>query len=195
VDPSGEPAPPPPRALADAEIAARVARGRGVDVEAEGELCRRFALPVRLYGICHLRDAAAAADLVQDVLVTVLERLRAGALREPERLASFVLGTCRLAVQDRRRGASRREAILARFAGDLARQEEDRPRLDLQRLDGCLAGLPVRERAIVVMTFYAGQPALEIAAELGTTPGNVRVLRHRALVRLRACMGPEEVAP
>jgi len=35
----------------------------------------------------------------------------------------------------------------------------------------------------------------EIARELETTPGNVRVVRHRALAHLRACMGADEVSP
>jgi RNA polymerase sigma-70 factor (ECF subfamily) len=54
---------------------------------------RRLAPRVRLYGLRHLRDRHAAADLVQQVLLMTLERLRAGKVREPERIASFVLGT------------------------------------------------------------------------------------------------------
>jgi len=55
---------------------------------AEDEICRRFAPRIRLYGLRHLRDAQAAADLVQDVLVRVIEALRGGRLREPDRFAS-----------------------------------------------------------------------------------------------------------
>jgi len=39
-----------------------------------------------------------------------------------------------------------------------------------------------------VMTFYDDQPAKEVAAALGLSEGNVRVIRHRALGRLRECM-------
>jgi RNA polymerase sigma-70 factor (ECF subfamily) len=183
------------RSLTDGGLAARVSAGAGADSAAEGEVCRRFAPRIRLYGLRHLRDDGAAADLVQEVLLVVLDRLRAGALREPDRLASFVLGSCRLAVSERRRGAMRRQALLSRYGPDLAAGEVERPRLDVDRLDGCLEGLPPRERAVVQLTFYAERSSGEIAGELETTPGNVRVVRHRALVHLRDCMGAEEVTP
>jgi RNA polymerase sigma-70 factor (ECF subfamily) len=37
---------------------------------------------IRLYGLRHLRDEHAADDLTQQVLITTLETLRAGRLRE-----------------------------------------------------------------------------------------------------------------
>jgi RNA polymerase sigma-70 factor (ECF subfamily) len=64
---------------------------------------------VRLYGLRHLRDEQAAADLTQQVLLIALEGLRKGRLREPEKLVSFVLGTCRMVVLDLRRTARRRQ--------------------------------------------------------------------------------------
>jgi RNA polymerase sigma-70 factor (ECF subfamily) len=80
-------------ALDDGALARRVAGAGGApDSAAEAELYRRLAPRVRLYGLRHLRDRQAAADLVQQVLLMTLERLRAGEVREPERIASFVLG-------------------------------------------------------------------------------------------------------
>jgi len=40
-----------------------------------------------------------------------------------------------------------------------------------------------------MLTFYAEKTSLEIAAELGVTGTVVRVARHRALERLRDCVG------
>ena len=82
--------------LNDAELVRQVGAG---DREAEAELCRRMGPRIRLYGLRHLRDAHAAEDLTQQVLITTLEALRAGRLREPEKLASFVLGTCRMSAR------------------------------------------------------------------------------------------------
>jgi RNA polymerase sigma-70 factor (ECF subfamily) len=183
------------RALSDGELATCISAGRGGDREAESELCRRFALRIRLYGLRHLGDPASAADLVQDVLMVVLDRLRREALHEPERLASFVLGTSRRSVLDRRRGEARREALLARFGGDLAPAGVAPPLLDLDRIDRCLEGLPPRERAVLQLTFYAQRSGTEIARELDTTNGNVRVVRHRAVAHLRACLDAGEVTP
>ena len=75
-------------AASDGDLARWVASGDEEATLAEGELCRRLGPRVRLYGLRHLRDEAAAADLVQDVLVLTLVRLRAGRVREPDRLAS-----------------------------------------------------------------------------------------------------------
>src|SRR4030042_1918003 len=112
----------------DGELAVRVAAGADA-AGSEAELCRPLAPRVRLYGLRHLRDPALADDLVQEVLLLMLERLRAGRVREPERLASFVLGAWRLVVRKQRRRA--------------------RP---------------------------------------GTSPENVRTVRHRAFGRLRDCV-------
>jgi RNA polymerase sigma-70 factor, ECF subfamily len=161
------------------------------DRDAEGELYRRLAPRVRLYGLKHLRDAAAAADLAQDVLLMTLERLRSGAIREPDRVASFVLGTSRQMVIDRRRGETRHQRILTTFTADLPPSEAsgDRYGLDNARLWRCLEALPPRERTIVLLSFYDERSAADVGCEVGLSAANVRVVRHRSIERLRRCLG------
>jgi hypothetical protein len=68
----------------DASLARRIAAAHpGTDAEAEGALYRRLAPRVRLYGLRHLRDGPAAADLMQQVMLMTLEKLRAGDVRQP----------------------------------------------------------------------------------------------------------------
>ena len=176
--------------LDDAALARRFAAAPdGGAVAAETELYRRLAPRVRLYGLKHLRDAQAASDLVQQVLLLTLERLRAGKLRDAERLVSFVFGTCRMTVLELRRTGARRERLLDRYAGDVPMADPAAsPRLDQARLVGCLERLSERERSVLVMTFYDDQPAKDVAAALGLIEGNVRVIRHRGLERLRDCV-------
>jgi RNA polymerase sigma-70 factor (ECF subfamily) len=179
--------------LEDAALARRVAAAGTVpDSAAETELYRRLAPRARLYGLHHLRDPHAAHDLMQQVLLVTLERLRAGKLQEPERIASFVLGMCRMAVLEIRRGTWRREKLLEIY-GDTAEAVEapDPLALDADKLATCLEALGERERTVVVLTFFAEKPGDEVAKELGLSAGNVRVVRHRALARLRECMGGE----
>jgi RNA polymerase sigma-70 factor (ECF subfamily) len=177
----------------DAELARSIAAASG-DSGAEAELCRRFARRAFLYGLRHLGNAAAAEDLAQDALVTVLLALREGKLREADQLASFVLGTCRtLAVAQRRKG-QRREALLAREPVQLAAEQLPRE-VDGERLQGCIEGLGEREKAIVVMTFQQERSAESIADALGLSAGNVRVLRHRTLARLHGCIEHAGDAP
>src|SRR6476620_10343955 len=135
--------------LNDAELVRQI--GSGNDREAEAELFRRMAPRIRLYGLRHLRDLHAADDLTQQVLIAILEALRAGRLREPEKLVSFVLGTCRMMVLDLRRGAQRKERLLERFGADLLRPVQlSIPRLDHDRLTRCVQNLKERERSAVV---------------------------------------------
>lgn len=173
--------------LNDAELVRQIGVG---DREAEAELFRRMAPRVRLYGLRHLRDGHAAEDLVQQVLITTLEALRAGRLREPEKLASFMLGTCRMTVMDQRRGAQRKERLLERFGADLVKPVQmSGPNLDRDQLTRCVQNLTERERAVVVMTFFDEQTSADVAGFLGVSESNVRVIRHRAIHRLRECMG------
>lgn len=159
---------------------------------AETELYRRLAPRVRLYGLRHLRDEHAAADLVQQVLMMTLERIRAGKLREPDRLASYVFGMCRMVVLEMRRGGARRERLLQTFGEDLALADASvSPRFDQERLLHCMDNLPERERAVVMMSFFDEKPSAEVAGALGLSAGNVRVIRHRAIERLRNCVTGE----
>lgn len=160
----------------------------GRDVSAETELYRRLAPRVRLYGLKHLRNPQAAADLVQDVLIMTLEKLRTRDILEPERIASFVLGTCRQMVIDQRRGQRRRERLLDTYADDFPLAEIASLPLDTQRLEKCLEHLPARERTVLVMTFYNETPADTVAQELGVSAANVRVIRHRGIEHLRECV-------
>lgn len=174
--------------VSDTELVWRIQSGE--DREAEGELFRRLAPRVRLYGLRHLRDGSAADDLTQQVMITTLESLRSGRLREPEKLASYVLGTCRMVVLELRRGSWRRERLLEQFGPDLTLAAEPvAPFMDQERLTRCLQSLAERERSVVVMTFYDEQTSSDVASSLGVSEANVRVIRHRAVRRLRSCMG------
>jgi len=174
----------------DGALARRIlAAAPEVDAAAEAELCRRFAPRIRLYGLRHLRNDAAAADLAQEVLIMTLRKLREGDVREPEQLASFIFGTCRQVVVDARRSGTRRDRLLDTFAVSLPSVVEDNTdTLDANRLRDCLERLPERERAVLVMTFYDDRPADAVGNELGLTAGNVRVIRHRGIDRLKTCM-------
>lgn len=180
----------------ESELARRItARVPGDAAEAEAELYRRLAPRVRLYGRKHLRDDHAAADLAQQVLLMTIEKLRAGQLREPDRVISFVFGTCRIMTMEMRRAQTRREQLLQQYGADLPIADASiSPRLDGERVAACLDRLPERERSVVLMTFYEDRQADEVAGMLGLNPGNVRVIRHRAIRRLRDCVTGVEAA-
>lgn len=169
----------------DADLAARIGQG---DPEAEAEVCRRMAPRIRLYGLRHLRSAAAADDLVQQVLLKVLETLRSSGVRDTGKLPHFVLGMSRMMVFDQRRTIHRQERILATFASDLIPAPLPESSIDSGQLARCVQSLKERERSVVVHTFYDEHTAAEVGAFLGISEANVRVIRHRAIRQLRTCM-------
>lgn len=148
----------------------------------------RFRRRVRLYGMRHLQSAHAAEDLAQNAMIVMLERLRDGGVREPDRIASFVLGVARMLVHEGRRGRGTEVPLVSE--GDPG-PTADPAMPDLfasARLAGCLASLAERERAVVVLTYYGEASARDVARTMGLAEGNVRVIRHRAIARLRECM-------
>jgi RNA polymerase sigma-70 factor (ECF subfamily) len=174
----------------DGDVARAVAaRAPGLAETAEAELYRRFAPRVRLYGLRHLRDEDEARDLSQQVMLLAIEKLRGGAVRDADQIASFVLGVSRTMAKDWKRLDWRREKLRETFLS-AAVVEAPVPDaiLDIDHLERCLAQLADRERTVVLLTFYAEKTASEAGKELRLTEGNVRVIRHRAVERLRTCM-------
>jgi RNA polymerase sigma-70 factor, ECF subfamily len=178
----------------DGDLARAVAaRGHGSAEAAESELYRRFAPRVRLYGLRHLRDEDAARDLVQQVMLLTIEKLRGGSIRDADQIASFVLGVSRTMARDLKRLERRREKLREAFmVQDMFEAPVGDATLDVDHLERCLARLAARERVVVLLTFYGERTASEVGKELGVKEGNVRVIRHRAIERLRTCMTSRE---
>jgi RNA polymerase sigma-70 factor (ECF subfamily) len=167
-------------------VRAIVARGHGAR-EAEATLCRRFGPRARLYGLKHLRDEQRARDLAQAVLLALLEAARAGRIEDPLRVDRFVLGTCRnVALRMRATDARAKPTDAAEL--DVMAWVPEPEALGAAALSRCLAELDGRGRRVVYLSFHEGKDAEEIASVVGTTAGNVRVLRHRAVAQLRRCI-------
>jgi RNA polymerase sigma-70 factor (ECF subfamily) len=109
-------------------------------------------------------------------------------------IASFVLGASRMLAVNLKRRDRRRQALLEAFATEPPAVSAAPAMVDEQQLEGCLATLAERERTVVLLTFYGDRSSREIAQTLGISDGNVRVIRSRAIDRLRACMGAAERA-
>ena len=177
----------------DGDLARAVAaRVPGVAETAEAELYRRFAPRVRLYGLRHLRDEDEARDLSQQVMLLAIEKLRGGAIRDADQIASFVLGVSRTMAKDWKRLDWRRQKLRETFLPASMVGALPDATLDVDHLERCLARLADRERMVVLLTFYAEKTGSEVGKELRLTEGNVRVIRHRAIERLRMCMTSRE---
>lgn len=116
------------------------------DPAAEAELVRRFGRALSFLLRRLTRDDAAAEDLYQETFRLVIEKVRRGELREPERLPGFVSSMARNLFL----GTVRREGRRQRWHGD-PRAAESAP----DPGPGQLAGLLARERAATVRRVLA----------------------------------------
>lgn len=131
-------------------------------------------------------DRWLAEELAQEALVRACDRwLRVRSLSSPVGWAFRVglnLGRSRL----RRRAAERR----ARARHGPERQvAHDPDTADQVAVREALAVLGARQREVVVLRYFLGLTAAEVANLVGTTEGAVRVTTHRAVARLRDLLG------
>lgn len=73
-----------------AELADRIGRG---DRSAEEALARRYGPKLEFVLRRHVREPSLAADLRQEALIVVIQRLRKEGLAEPDKLAAFLYQT------------------------------------------------------------------------------------------------------
>jgi len=137
-------------------------------------------------------DRDLAADMVQEVMVRVYQRWRGiGRLEHPDAYVRRMVLNQYLSWR-RRKGVQAVVPVadltgLAGAAADHAVLSAERAAL-FQRL----AGLPRRQRAVLVLRYYEQLTDAEIAELLGCTPGTVRVYASRALAKLRVEMAVGE---
>ena len=137
----------------------------------------RYASMVRV-AVLMLGDQHAAEEVVQDAFAAVF--LKWARVDHP---VTYV----RQAVVNRCRDVIRRR----RLADAINRRRHDMVIVEArEHVDDLLAVLSPRERAAVVLRFYDDQSIAEIARILGTRPGTVKSLLHRALARLRERIEP-----
>lgn len=185
-----------PAQLSDPELARHIAAcgqkpQRCLARAAEAELCRRYVRRLTAFGRRRLGSPDEARDLAQDSLLLTLQKLRAGEVREPEKIGSFLFGVARSLAGTHHRKSARIETFDPEERELVADSFELPDPFARERVSGCLEGLPERQRTVLLMSFYAERTSDEIARSLGLTGGNVRVLRHRGVAKLRDCLGVE----
>ena len=127
-------------------------------------------------------DRDIAEELAQDTLVRVWERwAHVSALDSPEawafRTAFNLAGSWR-----RRKGAERRAN---RRTGPTPGSSSGDDLAEVLSVRRAVAGLPERQRAVIVTRFYLGYDVAGTAALLGCAPGTVKAATHHALENLR----------
>ena len=153
------------------------------------------------------------SDVVQEVLMEADRRLSDYLRQRPLPFHPWLrqIAADRLAdlhrrhVRARRRSVTREEGPLPSLpeesAWDLASRlfaQGSSPSARMQREEvrarvrDALAGLPERDREVLVLRYLEQLPLAEIAAVIGTTEGAVKTRHARALLRLQALLGEKE---
>jgi RNA polymerase sigma factor (sigma-70 family) len=159
------------------------------DREAETELARQFYVRVRPMASVQLRWSDAAVDIAQETIVQALEALRAGRLREPERLPAFVLGIARNLINNHKRKEAQSREILVHPPDRPVEVDPSLARLDEQQralVRASLARLGPVDRRILLLTLVDDRTPHEIAPIVGLTPEVVRTRKSRAIKALAA---------
>jgi RNA polymerase sigma factor (sigma-70 family) len=167
-------------------LARRIEQG---DREAETELARQFYVRVRPMASVQLRWSDAAVDIAQETIVQALEALRAGRLREPEKLPAFVLGIARNLINNHKRKEAQSREVLERPPARPVDADPALARLDEQQralVRAALARLVPVDRQILLLTLVEDRTPREIAPIVGLTPEVVRTRKSRAIKALAA---------
>jgi RNA polymerase sigma-70 factor (sigma-E family) len=128
-------------------------------------------------------NAQVAEDIVQEAFVRAFARLMH--LRRHDTLESYLRRTVVNLTRKHWRRSKRERAYLAREARSGPRLTHQ-PDVALQEeLWVSLQRLPYRQRAALVLRFYADLSERQTARLLGCTAGTVKSLVHRGLITLR----------
>lgn len=178
------------KARSAARLAGRIQSG---DAGAESELVERFSRGVRFLLEELTRDQARADDLHQETFRLVIEKIRGGELREPEKLPGFIRATARnLFIAEYRKAARRSvedlDAIGAGGPADpapsqLARVLQAEDAAVVRQLLGELE--PPRYRELLFRFYVAEEPKERICADLGLESLQFNVVLHRARGRFK----------
>ena len=166
-----------------------VARIQADDTQALEELYRIFARGIK-YQICRQLGPQDLDDKVHDCFLIVVQAIRKGELREPDRLMGFVRTVVRrqiaayieVVIQNRRQMT---ELETGRIVADFARDPEnsimDREEEDLAYR--VLRGISRRDREILIRFYLREEPQEVICQKMNLTETQFRLLKSRAKAR------------
>ena len=166
------------------------------DPAATRELVERAAEPAWRWSRGFCRNPDDAADLAQDVLVTLLRSL--ATFRGESSLSTWTYTVARRACARRRRREDRGRSLDAPTHAHLRDQPDPRigppgriERRELsERLESAIAALPEAQRAVIVMRDVEGLSAAEVAKVLGLGERAVKSRLHRARLAVRERLAP-----
>jgi RNA polymerase sigma factor (sigma-70 family) len=141
-------------------------------------------------GVFRRLDPQYAEDRLHEVMVIVIEAIRSGDLRDPDRLMGFVwavvrrraMAYIRVAALQRQRsaGATQQELRTPREESPEERTSARERRDGVRKMLGCLKA---RDREILDRFYYREESPQQICSDMHLTATQFRLFKWRALVR------------
>ncbi len=162
-----------------------VSAAQAGDMKAFGELYSRFSRMV--HGALLARvPAADAEDLVQEVFLSALRKLKA--IKDPAAFGGWIFTIARNRAMDFYR---EREDSVEVSENHGHQQPRSQAALVAAAVLEVIQKLPEAYRETLAMRLVEGMTGPEIAERTGLTPGSVRVNLHRGMELLRQALGKE----
>ena len=153
-----------------------------------GQADRLFAIALLI-----LRDRHLAEDAVQETLVHAWRELPR--LRDPERFDAWLRRLLVNACADQGRHRRRRVTEIPMIGAEPSENDATRSMADRDQLERGFRRLKPDQRAVVVLHFYLGLTAREVADSLGIPVGTAKSRLHYATETLRAALEADARVP
>jgi RNA polymerase sigma factor (sigma-70 family) len=165
------------------------------DPAAEEELIERFQQRVRLYVAVRTSHPDYADEVTQETMLAAVVALREGKVREPDRLAAFILGIARNQLADAIRKQARRKTAPWPDGYDCPapNQVQDPELVESARIE--IETLEPGDRRILWLTLIDGFKPGEIAVQVGMSAELVRQRKSRALRKIVERLQPLSRSP
>lgn len=176
---------PGPEARSDRPL---VDAARAGDERAVAELYNAYFPRVYRYMLARTGNVGDAEDLAEEVFIRVLDALGRFEWREaPFSAWLFRIAHNAIISHQRRNGARGRHAPLSPALSMQTQGPEEvvEARLTLEEVMRATENLPEAQRQVIALRFGAGLSVAETARALGKGEGNVKVIQHKAIAKLR----------
>ncbi|MEO6350173.1 MAG: RNA polymerase sigma factor [Candidatus Limnocylindrales bacterium] len=149
----------------------------------------------RLYAVARLilRESDLAEDAVQEALVRAWQQLPS--LRDPDRFDAWLYRLVVNACNDQGRQLRRRSEQVRLLPLNASVSDETNSVADRDQLERGFGRLKPEQRAVVVLHYYSGFSAAEIAPILGIPEGTARSRLHYATEAMRAALQADARQP
>ena len=168
--------------LPDSELANGVATG---DDHAEALLYEKYSQRVLYLALSERCSRADAEDVRSETFLRVIRALRAGKLRKPESLSSFIVGIALNIIREhhRQRGNDPLTESQHEIPDSQSPENAIIDREEARVIIATAAQLNERDRNFLRMYYYEELPKPEIARALGIKEERLRLIKSRALKR------------